>query len=85
MRKYADKDEREKQALLLADYMIEHNSMIMELEKECMIPHTTAHRRLTITLKDVDYDKWCECQRIMKEHIKQRIDKWIEGMRRAHK
>lgn len=85
MRRYTDSYEREKEALLLADYMIDHNSTIMELEKECMIPHTTAHRRITITLKDVDYDKWYECQRIIKKHERQRIDKMIEARRRARK
>lgn len=64
------KGRREKEALLLADWMIGHDSRILELEKECLIPKSTVHRRLTTTLKDVDYDKWLQCKNIMARHRK---------------
>lgn len=62
------KEKREREAVMLADWLIDHDSTVLELEKECMIPKSTAHRRLTITLKDVDYDKWLQCKNILKRH-----------------
>lgn len=68
MDKDSKKDKMEQEALLLADYMMNTQCTIMELEKEFCIPRTTVHRRLTKTLVFVDLDMWDECQNILKAH-----------------
>lgn len=69
-RKMVMEERMEKEAILLADWMIDHDSRILELEKEHLIPKSTVHRRLTITLKNVDYDKWLQCKNILARHRK---------------
>ena len=61
-------EKMEQEAVLLADWMIDNDSTMVEVSKECMIPKTTAFRRVTVTLKDVDYDKWLQCKNILKKH-----------------
>ena len=56
------------EAVVLADWMIDNKCTIRQLEKEFRIPHSTVHLRLTITLKDVDYDRWLQCKNILKKH-----------------
>lgn len=68
MRRDLKIEKMEKEALLLAEQMIETQCTIMELEKEFCIPRTTIHRRLTKTLAFVDLDMWDECQHILKAH-----------------
>ena len=67
-KKMTQKDKMEREAILLADWMIDNDSTMEEVSKECMIPKTTAFRRLTVTLKDVDYDKWLQCRNILTKH-----------------
>lgn len=69
-KKMTKKDKMEREAVQLADWMIDHDSRILELEDEFMIPKSTVHRRLTITLKGVDPDKWLQCKNILKKHKK---------------
>lgn len=64
------KEQREKESLRLGDYMISTNETILSMEKSLGIPKTTIHRRLTITLKEVNYELWKECKRIMGQHKK---------------
>lgn len=61
-------EKMEREAVLLADWMIDNDSTMVEVSKECMIPKTTAFRRVTVTLKDVDYDRWLQCKNILKKH-----------------
>lgn len=67
-KKMTRKDKMEREAVLLADWMIDHDSTMVEVSKECMIPKTTAFRRVTVTLKDVDPDKWLQCKNILTRH-----------------
>lgn len=67
-KKMTKKGKMESEAVLLADWMIEHDSRVLELEDEFMIPKSTVHRRLTITLKDADPDKWLQCKNILTIH-----------------
>lgn len=62
------KEIRERQALELAYYMIENDSRILDMEKEFEIPHTTIHRRLTITLKGLDEELWKKCDNLLYIH-----------------
>ena len=70
-KKMTKKDKMEREADALADWMIDHDSRVLELEDEFMIPKSTVHRRLTITLKNVDYDKWLQCKNILVRHKKE--------------
>ena len=65
------------EAVVLADWMIDNKCTIMQLEKEFLIPHSTVHRRLTITLKDVDYDKYKQCRSIMMNNKNNRVSRAV--------
>ena len=68
MKRHLKIEKMEREAVLLSDWMIDNDSTMVEVSKECMIPKTTAFRRVTVTLKDVDYDKWLQCKNILKKH-----------------
>lgn len=78
MYRMTSKDRMEREAVMLADYMIATSCVIEELVSMYGIPRTTVHRRLTKTLAEVDLDKWDSCQAILKEH-------WDDALYRARK
>ena len=80
-KKIKSRDEREREALMLADYIIKTRCTITELDRRFGIPRSTVHRRLSKTLIDVDKHKWEECKEIFKEHIDDRVNRSVQKRR----
>ena len=74
---------REEEAVALADWMIDTECTVAQLEKEFMIPHSTVHRRLVVNLKEVDEDKYQQCRRILESHKNEALSRAAKA--RIHK
>lgn len=77
-RKIRKKQLIESETISMADWMIDNKCTIREVSKNFMIPKSTVHIRISISLKELDYDKWLECQKIMHNNK-------CQAMKRAQK
>ena len=71
------KEKRQTEAISIADWLIDHGSSIRKLAEEFCMPKSTVHRRLTVDLRDVDYDRWKQCQSILKFHKADAVNRMI--------
>lgn len=65
----------ENEAIQMADWMIDHRCTIREVARNFMISKSTVHRRLQKTLRDCDYDKWQQCQKVMRNNKLKALEK----------
>lgn len=65
----------EEETIELADWMIDHNCPIREVAREFMMSKSTVHRRLQKTLRYYDYDKWQQCQKVMRNNRLKALEK----------
>ena len=63
---------REQIILDIARNMINYNYSCMQIEKEMLIPHSTAHYWLTRNLRYIDDELYIKCKNIMKKHKRSR-------------
>jgi hypothetical protein len=66
---------RETEAVQLAEWMIDNDSTIKQLQEEFLMSRSTIFRRLTVTLKYMDYDKYQQCQHILDKHAKLSLER----------
>ena len=71
------KEKRQTEAISIADWLIDHGCSIRKLAEEFCMPKSTVHRRLTVDLRDVDYDRWKQCQSILKFHKADAVNRMI--------
>ena len=71
------KEKRQTEAISIADWLIDHGSSIRKLAEEFCMTKSTVHRRLTVDLRDVDYDRWKQCQSILKFHKADAVNRMI--------
>ena len=50
-----------------ADYCILYGWTVREIAENMMVSKSTVHRWLTEDLKYIDYDKYKQCERILKD------------------
>lgn len=57
---------------LCANYMIDYDMTVRDLEQELMLGRGTVHRMLTFELKYEDDDLYVQCKKILQRHKKER-------------
>lgn len=65
---------KEELTLDMAQWMIDHKCTIRDLEKEFLVHRSTIHYRLNHHLKNLSYDRYLECRRILTAHKRDRIE-----------
>lgn len=63
-------EERVRQAFAIAHEIIEHNYSVHRIEKDLGISHSTAHKRIVVTLKSIDEELFDKCDKVFKQHKK---------------
>lgn len=71
-RELKNQDQIHKEAVELADWMIDHRCTVRQLSKEFMIPRSTVFRRISLNLKEADYEKYIQCRNILQANKKDR-------------
>lgn len=73
------------EAISIADWMIEHESTVRQLSREFCMTRSTVHKRLTVDLRDVDYDRYKQCQRILKFHKDDAVNRMVKAKKKPQK
>ena len=71
------KEKRQTEAISIADWLIDHGSSIRKLAEEFCMLKSTVNRRITVDLRDVDYDRWKQCQSILKFHKDDAVNRML--------
>lgn len=62
------KIEIENRCIKLADFIIKTNGTIRSASDEFKIPHTTVHRDVSKVLKEVDYNRYIQVQKVIEKN-----------------
>lgn len=76
-RRMNTKENIQSEAVSIADWLIDHGSSIRKMAEEFCMSKSTVHRRLTVDLRDVDYDRWKQCQSILKFHKDDAVNRMV--------